>query len=85
MDNKSTNNINSYTSSKILNHKPQIHEVTKPENLFSKLNFNDGYELIDRNIFNISTPKIVDVDVLDDLQKYDYCGRYITYTVLEYI
>lgn len=63
----------------------QIHEVTKPENLFSKLNFSDGYELIDKNIFNISTSKIVDVDILDDPQKYDNCGRYIIYNVLEYI
>jgi len=39
-----------------------LRDVTKPEDLFSKLKINDDYKLIDNSLFDFLTPKIVNID-----------------------
>lgn len=61
---------------------PQQREVTKPENLFSKLKFNDDYQLFDKNLFNISMPKLIDTDI-SFVHKDNNDGRYIVLRILK--
>lgn len=41
---------------------PHLRDITKPEDLFAKLKINDDYKLINNNLFDFLTPKIVNVD-----------------------
>lgn len=59
----SSKEANKISTTKVIEQKPQRREVTKPENLFSKLKFNDDYKLFDKNLFNISMPKLIDTDI----------------------
>ncbi|CAH1725966.1 unnamed protein product [Aphis gossypii] len=60
----SSKEANKISTTKVIKQKPQQREVTKPENLFSKLKFNDDdYQLFDKNLFNISMPKLIDTDI----------------------
>ncbi|VVC25630.1 Hypothetical protein CINCED_3A023348 [Cinara cedri] len=59
---KISKHTNTIPQTKLIDKKTQVREVKKPEHLFSKLNLNNDYELIDKNIFDISIPEIVDID-----------------------
>lgn len=61
---------------------PQIRDVTKPENLFSKLKFNDDYQLFDKNLFDISMPRLIDTDT-SFVQKNNNDGKYIVLKILK--
>lgn len=62
------------STTKLIDSKPKIRDVTKPENLFSKLKFNDDYQLFGKNLCDISMPKANDIDT-SSIQK---CNNDVT-------
>ncbi|KAL4132206.1 hypothetical protein QTP88_009408 [Uroleucon formosanum] len=70
------------STTKLIDPKPQIRDVTKPENLFSKLKFNDDYQLFDKNLFDISMPRLIDTDT-SFVQKNNNDGSYKSPSIYE--